>query len=394
MSKIGSPLFLTAVLLAALVLAAGCSGNGAAPDTGKSAETRTITITDGLGRTVTVPSPPESVVCSGSGCLRYLVYLQGQDLVVGVDDIEKEDQSVEGRPYALVYGSQFKDLPLIGEFRGKDDPEKILAIDPQVIFKTGSSGSAYSISASEADKLQEKTGIPVVAFPYGSLRNDAEKAEMYTGLSVMGMVLGKEDRAREVVSYIEETIADLENRTADIPPSGQKTVYIGGVSSAGAHGIISTEPAYPPFIWINAKNVAAGLGTAHADVAKEALVDWDPDYLFIDVGTLQMDGGGAIGELKTDRALWGLTAVREGRVYGLLPYNLYSTNYETVLANGYFIGKTLYPDRFEDIDPVEKADEIYTFFVGEPVFGEHNAEYQNMGFAGIPLLIPGLGRSG
>jgi ABC-type Fe3+-hydroxamate transport system, periplasmic component len=86
--------------------------------------------------------------------------------------------------------------------------------------------------------------------------------------------------------------------------------------------------------------------------------------------------------------------VREGRVYGLLPYNFYSTNYETVLANGYFIGKTLYPDRFEDIDPVEKADEIYTFFVGEPVFGEHNAEYQNMGFAGIPLLIPGLGRSG
>jgi len=376
---------LTVVILAALVLAAGCSGNSAAPDIRGAGESQTITITDGLGRTVTVPSPPKSVVCSGAGCLRYLVYLQGQELVVGVDEIEKEEKLIEGRPYALVYGSQFRALPMIGEFRGKDDPEKILAINPQVIFKTGSTGSAYSISASEADKLQEKTGIPVVAFPYGSLRNDAEKAEMYTGLRVMGMVLGKDDRAEEVISYIEETIADLENRTADIPPSSQKTVYIGGVSSAGAHGIISTEPAYPPFTWVNAKNVAAGLGTAHADVSKEALVDWDPGYIFIDLGTVQMENDGAIGELRNDPALQGLSALKEGRVYGVLPYNYYSTNYETILADAYFIGKTLYPDRFADIDPERKADEIYTFFVGKPVFGDLNSQYRNLGFAEIPL---------
>jgi len=52
------------------------------------------------------------------------------------------------------------------------------------------------------------------------------------------------------------------------------------------------------------------------------------------------------------------------------PYNSYNTNYETVLADAYFIGKTLYPDRFADVDPVEKADEIYTFFVGKPVFAD------------------------
>ncbi|MDD4566528.1 MAG: iron ABC transporter substrate-binding protein [Methanoculleus chikugoensis] len=375
---------LMAAVLAALVLvmlAAGCTGTG----TVQGGTGQTVTITDGFGRAVTVPSPPESVVCSGSGCLRYLVYLQGQDLAVGVDDIEKKDQAIEGRPYALAYGSQFKDLPLIGEFRGKDDPEKILGIGPAVILKTGSTGTAYGTSAAEADKLQEKIGIPVVAFPYGSLRNDAEKVEMYAGLRTMGEVLDKQDRAEEVIAYIEATIADLEARTADIPEADQKTVYIGGVSSAGAHGIISTEPAYPPFAWVNANNVAAGLGTAHADVAKEALVDWDPDYLFIDVGTVQMESDGAIGELKTDPALKGLTAAKEGRVYGVLPYNFYSTNYETVLANAYFIGKILYPDRFEDVDPEEKADEIYTFFIGKPVFDEHKNQYRNLGFAEITL---------
>lgn len=374
--------------VSACVLMCGCTSSVSSSDaTAQPTEsgTETITVTDGFGRTVTVPYPPESVVCSGSGGLRYLVYLQGQDLVVGVDSQEKKDQVIEGRPYGLAYGSQFKDLPLIGEFRGKDDPEKIIGIGPDVVFKTGSTGTAYGTSAEEADKLQDKTGIPVVAFPYGSLRNDAETAEMYAGLRAMGEVLGKEDRAEEVIAYIEATMADLESRTADIPASEQKTVYIGGVSAAGAHGIISTEPAYPPFLWVHADNVATGLGTAHADVAKEAIVDWDPEYIFIDTGTIQVDNDGAIGELKTDPALRDLSAVKEGRVYGVYPYNFYNVNYETVLANAYFVGKTLYPDRFADVDPVEKADEIYTFFVGEPVFSEMNEQYRNLGFAQIPL---------
>ncbi|WP_298665640.1 iron ABC transporter substrate-binding protein [uncultured Methanofollis sp.] len=375
-------------LVAAMIAVAGCTGMSSPVQQTPAvtpAQSSEITVTDGFGRNVTVPSPLESVVCSGSGCLRYLVYLQGQDLAIGVDSIEKKENAIEGRPYALVYGSQFRDLPLIGEFRGKDDPEKILGINPQLIFKTGSSGTAYGTSAAEADKLEEKTGIPVVAFPYGSLRNDAEKAEMYDGLRTMGEVLGKEDRAEEVIAYIEETVADLERRTGDIPEAEQKTVYVGGVSSAGAHGIISTEPAYPPFLWVHAKNVAAGMGTAHADIAKEALVDWDPGYVFVDVGTVQMENDGAIGELKADSALQGLSASKEGRVYGVLPYNFYNTNFETVLADAYFIGKTLYPDRFVDVDPVKKADEIYTFFLGKPVFNDLNGQYRDLGFTQITV---------
>lgn len=376
------------LLLGTMLVITGCMGNPSSSATtppANAATEATITLTDGFGRNVAIPSPLQSAVCSGSGCLRYLVYLQGQDLVVGVDDIEKKNQTIEGRPYALVYGDQFKSLPLIGEYRGKDDSEKIIGLDPQVVFKTGSTGTAYGTSGAEADKLQEKTGIPVVAFPYGSLRNESEKADMYGGLRVMGNATGNSERAEEVIAYIESTLADLERRTGDIPASEQKTVYVGGVSAAGAHGIISTEPAYPPFLWVHAKNAAAGMGMAHADIAKEALVDWDPDYIFVDVGTTQMDNEGAVGELKSDAALRGLTAVKEGRVYGVLPYNFYNTNYESVLADAYFVGKLLYPDRFTDIDPEQKADEIYAFFVGKPVYSALNSQYGNFGFAQIPV---------
>ena len=387
------------VLIAALVVASGCADKsasdknqeGSSPSetsgvsgADKAVESGELTLTDGFGREVTIPESVEQVVCSGAGCLRYLVYLQAQDYVVGVDSIEKEKSEFEGRPYALA-NPQLKNYPLIGEFRGKDDPEKIIAINPQVILKTGASGQPTATNSADADALQNKTGVPVVMFPYGSLKNEEQKAQMYSSLRIMGKVVGKQERAEEIVNYINATMKDLENRTADIPESERKTVYVGGVSSAGAHGIISTEPAYAPFLWVNAKNVAAGMGTDHADIAKEALVDWDPEYIFIDIGTLQLGNEGAIGELKNDTSLAGLSAVKNKKVYGVIPYNYYSTNYESVLANAYFIGKVLYPDRFKDIDPEAKADEIYTFFLGKPLYSEINGQYGNLGFKAIPI---------
>ena len=342
------------------------------------------TVTDWYGRSVSIPSETKEVICSGSGCLRYLTYLDAQNLASGVDSIEKEPQKMDARGYALL-NPQFKDLPLFGEYRGKDDPEKIIAINPQVIFKISSTGQADAATKDEADKLSSKTSIPVIMMPYGSLRTAEEQEQMFSTLRLMGDVTGKKDRAEELISYIEATIADLQSRTKGIPESEQKTAYVGGVSYAGAHGIISTEPAYPPFLWDNIKNVAGKMGSQHADVAKEAIVDWDPDYLFMDVGTLQMDSDGGIGELKNDPALKGLKAVKNGNVYGVLPYNWYSTNYENVLADAYYIGKIVYPDKFADIDPEVKADEIMTEFLGSSPLKDINSQYKNLGLTKLTI---------
>ncbi|HII99174.1 MAG TPA: iron ABC transporter substrate-binding protein [Methanoregula sp.] len=389
MKNTGAYLFIIATLLLAIVFCAGCTGSTTATQpspatTAVAVSSGTTTITDGFGRSVEVPANPQTLVCSGSGCLRYVVYLGGQDKIVGVDSQEKKDQPFEARAYAIA-NPQFKSMPLIGEMRGKDDPEKIVGISPDLVFKTGATGQPSATSAGDADTLQDKTGIPVVAFPYGSLRTDAEKTELSSSLRLMGKTLGKEARAEELIAYIDEVTADLEKRTKDIPADQQKTVYIGGVALSGAHGMISTEPAYPPFIMVHAKNIAGGSDAQHADVSKEVIVDGNPEYLFIDVSTIQLDNDGAIGELRTNPAFGGLTAVKNGNVYGVLPYNFYNTNYETVLANSYYIGKVLYPDRFADVNPEQKADEIYTMFVGKPALSDINKNYKNLGFAKITI---------
>ncbi|SMC22622.1 iron complex transport system substrate-binding protein, partial [Desulfacinum hydrothermale DSM 13146] len=38
------------------------------------------------------------------------------------------------------------------------------------------------------------------------------------------------------------------------------------------------------------------------------------------------------------------------------------------LVDAYVVGKLLYPDRFAHVDLALKADEIFSFFVGTPVY--------------------------
>ena len=371
--KIYVNIFIIAVLVTAMFLSAGCTSN--TTDTSQ----KTMIITDSLGREVTVPVNPSKVICSGSGCLRYLTYIQAHDKIVGVDDAETDPERYDSRPYSIA-NKQLREYPVFGQFRGKDDPEKIIALKPQVIFKTAT-------TIEDADKLQSKTGIPVIALNYGDL--GSKRSEMYKTWRLMAKVMNKESRAEELISFVDKTIEDLNNRTKDIPSSQRKSVYIAGVAYSGPHGVHSTEPGYPPFKFVNANNVASGLQGQETQVAKEKIVEWDPDIIFMDASSIQMlrkaGADTAIDELKKDSAYKKLSAVKSGEVYGLLPYNMYNANQELVLSNAYFIGKVLYPDKFADIDPVKKADEIYTVFLGKAIFNEVNFSVDNLGFKKLDI---------
>lgn len=343
-----------------------------------------MNVTDAMGRSVDVPEEVERVICSGSGCLRLLTYLQAQDLAVAVDDIESKRNGFDSRPYALA-NPQFKDMPIFGQFRGQDNPELILTLDPQpqLIFKT------FATMGHDPVELQAKTGIPVVVLDVGNL--GAGRERFYSSLRLMGQVAGRSERAEELITYFEVVIADLAARTEGITEENRPSVFLGGVAYKGPHGFQSTEPGYPPFAFVGARNLAHSEGGAARDVsntsvAKEQIVAWDPDYLFVDLSTQQMgDGAGGLHELRTDPAYATLTAVREGRVFGVLPYNWYSQNYESILANAYFIGKVLYPDRFADIDPAAKADEIYTIIVGKPVFQAMNETFGDLAYTRLTV---------
>lgn len=330
-------------------------------------------IEDAAGRTVHIPQEVEHVICSGPGALRLLTYLRAQERIVAVDSIEKRGSPVDMRPYAQA-NPQFQDYPLFGEFRGQDNPELIAALEPrpQVIFRT------YPGTGKNPDDVQQKTGIPVIVLSYGNLTYDRPKLDR--SLRLMGRVLGKQDRAKEVIGYLDRIISDLRDRGGQAPRAERPRAYVAGVASRGPHGVRSTNPSYPPFQFLGVDNVAGELSTqdsplSQATVAQEKILLWDPEVIFLDIASLHLEGGSnALNQLRNDPAYQSLSAVQKNEVYGVFPYNSYSNNFESILANAYYIGSVLYPERFSDIDPMHKAEKICRFLNGSPAMKDINSQ--------------------
>ncbi len=343
-----------------------------------------LAVKDAFGDVLSPDGKIEKVLCSGPGCLRLLTYLQAHQTISGVEDIERRNIPIDPRPYFLA-NPFFRNLPQIGEFRGLTRSELVVSLEslPQVIFKT------YPEMGTPAGKLQESTGIPVIPLEYGNLFSQKEK--LYSSIRIMGQIMDKKDRAEAIIDFIEGAIEDLSRRMEGIEEVSRKTAYVGGIAYKGPHGLRSTEKGYPPFMFTGTRNVAfAGEelkgSSSQADVSREKILEWDPEVIFVDLSTLNApEGASALAELIQDPLWQDLRAVKSGEVYGVLPYNWYSQNFGSILANAYFIGKILYPDRFQDVDPEVKADEIFRFLVDRDVFHVMKDSFKEMAFERLEL---------
>jgi len=363
-----------AALALVLLFAAFIGGCGSADSTKDAAEQNgdKAVITDMLGRKVEVSVPAERLVAIGPGALRLVCYAGGAEKVVGIENFEK--QHSVGRPYILAH-PELKNLPTIGQ-GGPDsapDMEKLVAVKPDVIF------AAYLLDKSRADELQAKTGIPVIVLSYGEKVPFDE--DVYESLKLIGRVTGKEERAEMVVEYLEKCRKDLMKRTGDIPKDERPRVYVGALGMKGSHGIESTAAEYGPFDAVGAVNVADETGSSGSImIEKEKLLSWDPDIIFIDEGGLPL-----VREdyRKNKKFYQSLKAFKNERVYGQIPFNYYTANIDTAVEDAFFVGKVVFPEQFKDVDPVKKADEIYGFMLGKPLYEQMAEDFG--GFKKITL---------
>ncbi len=342
-------ILIAAVLLISLIIA-GCVEND-------EDDVEYITVTDILGREVKVPNNVERVVGVASGAVRMLSYLEATDMIVGVEDFESKSPFT---PYQFAH-PELSSQPVIGPKHG-GDAEMILAEEPDVVFYSCS--QLDPASEETMDNLQTKTGIPVIAIDLGDL--DARKDVFHSSLRLMAEVLDKEERAEEVIEFIDETLEDLNERTKNIPDSEKPNVYIGGVALRGSQDILSTRASYAPFEYTNSINVASEIGTGHAFIDKEKLLEWDPDVLFVDSYSYE----NVVDGINEDASYQILKTVENEDIYTLLPYNMYNINHATVLANAYYVGITLYPEQFTDVNIAGQADDIYEEMHGAPVYSD------------------------
>ena len=355
--------FFTMILVAAALMSlfAGCTTTQITGGT-------TRILTDGAGRQVEVPEKVNSVVCVGVGALRYTCYIGAQDLVIGVEDYEVKEGMT--RLYQYVNFEKFKGLPVIGT-NGVPYTEEIITLAPDVIVM-----SKYA--SVEADDLQSKTGTPVVVVPGSDTTLDQDA---FDTIRILGQLYGKETRANELTGYLNGIEQDLTNRTKDIPEESKPSVYVGGVSFKGHHGFEGTEAFYGPFALIGAKNLADTTGQKGAfNIDLEQVLSWDPDIIFVDFNGLNL-----INEdyAKNPDFYNALTAVQEGKVYSQISFRSSASNLETALADAYYAACVMYPQQFQDIDPVVKAQEIFEMLLGANPY----ADLKEAGYEFRPIEI-------
>ena len=363
---------------------------------------KTLDIVDMTGRSVTVPFDPAKIICIGPGALRLIVYLNSQDKLAGVEDMEKLNPG--GRPYWIA-NRHLARLPRIGpggpgSINKKPDLEAVLSVHPDLIFMT-------QADVALAEQVQKQLNIPIVALSYGAFATFDER--IYDSLRLAGKILDREERAESVINFIESARKELNyrtslkvddnaerlinssgsnsedsNKTKNIDKIDKPTVYVGGIGMRGSHGIESSEKSYIPLQWANARNIAKEVDDSevnlvegsHIFIDKEKLLSLNPDFIFIDGGGLKL-----IKEdiSKKPEFYKALKAFQNRQVYTLLPFNFYTTNVETALANAFAVVKILYPDEFKDIDPEKKCDEIYAFMVGKPVYEDMKKDLGKIG---------------
>ncbi len=360
-------IFIAVIFIAGIVIT-GCSAeettealNGEAveePDTvGHEAEGENdfIVITDMAGRTVEVPKEINKVATLCGCAHRLLVYLDAAEMISGVRESEKREPLRS--PWNLAMVPEIFDVPVFSD----EDPETIIVVDPDIMIATQ---LVDGFDFFEHEELAEKVGIPLVTLRlYVSFSE--HRNQVLESLQILGQVLDREERAAELIADIEAIINDLDTRTRNIPEEEKPSVYVGGKAWAGSMGVTSTSSMYSAFDFINAKNVAAEVGEENAFIDKEALLLWDPDYIFLESTGFEQ----AMEDLRGPE-FESLTALQNGNVYRILPKIWTNTNHETVLANAYYIGSVIYPEQFGDFDMAERAEQIFEAFVGKLVYDE------------------------
>ena len=337
-----------------------CACGGSVQPTDPPAE-GTRTVVDSFGRAVEIPAEVKTVVCTGSGALRMLAYLQCTDMLVGVEDADLEYETSPIRDYAFVHHEAFQVLPRIGKGGGTGNTayvEELITLQPDVIL------SGYTQEALE--ELAQATGIPCVSIRARSINFVDES--FYTAMQVAAEVLGAETRCEAVLDFIDACKTDLADRTADIPDAEKPAAYTGAVTFSGAHGFTGTYANFGPFLAIGANNVADAVEEeGYFDADPEKIIAWDPDVIFLDPGNMHLVND----EYKTNPAFFdALRAVQAGQVYAMPSFNNYSTNVTYALIDAYYAGIVMFPTAFADVDIAEKADEILEFLLGRAYYNE------------------------
>ena len=316
------------------------------------------TITDQLGREVTLPDHVTRVVVLQHQTLNLLVQLNAAEDIVGVMSSWKKQLG----PQFVRFMPAIENLPTPGDLT-QVNIESLLALHPQVVFVANYAPQAMIQQIQNA-------GIPVVAI---SLRQDAagEKNKMNPtmvneeqayneglkqGIRLIGSVVDRKTQAETLIDYTFNARAKANAPVADIPESQRVRVYMANPDlntyGSGKYTGLMMKHA-------GALNVAAASVKGARQVSLEQVLQWNPQVIFV-----QDRYPDVVKQIQNDPQWQGIDAVKNHRVW-LMPEYAKAWGYpmpEALAIGELWMAKKLYPSRYNNVDVDAQAQDYYQRF--------------------------------
>jgi iron complex transport system substrate-binding protein len=274
-----------AALLALLV--AGCGQPPAPPPPESSGDAGfPITVTDGLGRSVTVPRRPEKIVSIAPAMTETLFAVGAGPRVAAVTTSDS-------------YPPEVKTLPTVGGFSPKTvSTEAVLALRPDLVVTAGKFHQQLAESLA-------RLGLTVVSLEPNTLE------EVSSTIELIGRISGCEPRAGEVAADFRRRLAAVRTRTAAAGGSKPKVLFVlwdDPLQTAGPGTFIGQMITAAGGV-----NLFADASQQYPRVGDEAVIVRDPDLILAPDHRDAADVN--IPSRLVARPGWDrLTAVKHGRV--------------------------------------------------------------------------------
>ncbi|MEN4600413.1 ABC transporter substrate-binding protein [Pantoea agglomerans] len=315
-------------------------------------------ITDQTGRQVTIPDRVDRIVVLQHQTLNLLVQMNATDKIVGVMANWKQQL---GDSYARL-ASELNQKATLGDLTHVD-PEKLVALHPQVVFVT-------NYAPQEMIDSITALGIPVVAI---SLRHDepGEKAKMNPsirdeemaydkglreGITLIGEIINKPAEAKALITATDEGRKIVSDRLKDVPAEKRIRAYMANPELT-TYG--SGKYTGLMMLHAGAVNVAAATVKGFKTVSMEQVIAWDPQVIFV-----QDRYPSVVNEINSSPQWQAIDAVKNHRVW-LMPDYAKAWGYPMPEAMGIgelWMAKKLYPQKFQDVDMNKLANKWYQRF--------------------------------
>lgn len=238
------------------------------------------------------------------------------------------------------------------------DYSSINTANPDIVLVSG-------LNEKQVEKLAQAVRAPVAAM------NCSETGYLHfesilQSIRLTGYILNEQKNMQDIMNFMAKTRKELIERTKDAP---KKRLFILSQQYKPSKASYTVEKCYTYLRMLNHMSTGSDLRATqpYSEITLNELVAAQPEYFFVEYTMLD--------KLKQDyaanKALFRhIPAIKNNRVYTILPYNRYAAHYENLYINAYYIGSIMFPVIFRSIDMRYTADSISEEFTGNDIYGK------------------------